>query len=109
GDAFINDNYGNLIEDKNKGFRGVTYNHLNLPKKIDFGGDKDITYLYNALGQKLQKRVRTTSTTTYTDYQSGVQYENEVLKFFATAEGYVNVNGVRFKDRKSTRLNSSHV
>jgi len=48
------------------------------------------------LGQKLQKRVRTTSTTTYTDYQSGFQYENEGLKFFATAEGYVNVNAGRF-------------
>src|SRR5690606_8684970 len=48
------------------------------------------------MGQKLQKRVRTTSTTTYTDYQSGFHYENYGLKFFATAEGYVNVNGVRF-------------
>src|SRR5690606_34491610 len=48
------------------------------------------------MGQKLQKRVRTSSATTVTDYQSGFHYENYGLKFFATAEGYVNVNGVRF-------------
>src|SRR5690606_23645864 len=48
------------------------------------------------MGQKLQKRVRTTSTTTYTDYQSGFHYENYGLTFFATAEGYVNVSAGRF-------------
>jgi len=30
------------------------------------------------------------------NYQGVFHYENGILKFFATAEGYVNVNGVRF-------------
>src|SRR5690606_25764270 len=96
GDAFISDKYGNLIEDKHKGFRGATYNHLNLPKKMTFGSNKHITYLYNALGQKLQKKVTDNTTTITTDYQGGFHYENEVLKFFATAGGYVNVSAGRY-------------
>src|SRR5690606_35899439 len=36
-DDFEYDDYGNLIQDRNKGITEVTYNHLNLPKKITFG------------------------------------------------------------------------
>src|SRR5690554_8183933 len=82
GDAFIYDNYGNLIEDKNKGITSITYNHLNLPKKVVFGNGNDIIYLYNALGQKLLKQVTDNTTTITTDYQSGFHYENYGLKFF---------------------------
>src|SRR5690606_11500589 len=95
-DEYGYDKYGNMIRDDNKDITSITYNHLNLPKKVVFGNGNDITYLYNALGQKLQKRVRTSSATTVTDYQSGFHYENYGLRFFATAVGYVNVNGVRF-------------
>src|SRR5690606_4087069 len=91
GDAFIYDNYGNLTQDKNKGITAITYNHLNLPKKIEFGGNRHIVYIYNALGQKNRKTVTNGSTVTRTDYQSGFHYENEVLRFFATSEGYTNV------------------
>jgi RHS repeat-associated protein len=88
GDAFDYDDYGNLVEDKNKDITSIAYNHLNLPKKIELGGNRHIVYLYNALGQKVRKTVTNGSTVTRTDYQSGFHYENEVLKFFATAEGY---------------------
>src|SRR5690554_4995507 len=47
-------------------------------------------YLYNALGQKLEKKVTNGSTIITTDYQGGFQYEDEVLRFFATSEGYVS-------------------
>lgn len=42
---FEYDGYGNLTVDRNKGIVEITYNHLNLPKKIVFETG-EITYLY---------------------------------------------------------------
>ncbi|PKP24734.1 MAG: hypothetical protein CVU03_10985, partial [Bacteroidetes bacterium HGW-Bacteroidetes-2] len=57
--TFVNDfeydTYGNLIIDRNKGITEISYNHLNLPKKITFGTQGTMTYLYDATGQKLKK------------------------------------------------------
>ena len=72
GDAFDYDDYGNLVEDKNKDITSIAYNHLNLPKKIELGGNRHIVYLYNALGQKVRKTVTNGSTVTRTDYQRSV-------------------------------------
>lgn len=87
------DIFGNTIKDLNKRIPQITYNHLNLPKEITFDGTptQKINYLYNALGQKVEKKVTQAATITTTDYQSGFQYENKVLRFFSTAEGYVNI------------------
>ena len=57
---------GNMITDQNKGIKNgtnaaITYNHLNLPTKIMMTGGV-ITYVYNALGQKISKTVNTTNT-----------------------------------------------
>lgn len=80
---------GNMTEDKNKGIESIVYNHLNLPVEIVFPTGK-ITYLYNAVGQKLRKTVEETGITTNTEYLSGFQYKNAILQFFPHAEGYVN-------------------
>jgi RHS repeat-associated protein len=71
---------------------------LNLPFIIYFAGDNKITYLYNASGQKVGKKVTQGNTITTTDYLSGFQYKNEVLQFFPHAEGYVNAtqNGTSY-------------
>src|SRR5690606_28507515 len=90
GDAFDYDDYGNLIEDKNKGITAITYNHLNLPKKIEFGSTDGITYLYNANGQKIKKTVVNSPSVSTVNYQGAFHYENDSLRFIATAEGYVN-------------------
>ena len=45
-------------------------------------------YLYDALGQKVRKVITDNPQITTTDYQGIFHYENEVLNFFATAEGY---------------------
>ncbi|WP_374175088.1 DUF6443 domain-containing protein [Flavobacterium tructae] len=82
---------GNMLTDANKGITtNIVYNHLNLPTKIILPTG-NITYLYNAAGQKLQKTVTITSpaSVTTTDYLDGYQYKNAILKFFPTAEGYV--------------------
>jgi RHS repeat-associated protein len=89
---FSYDNNGNMTADNNKGIGSIIYNHLNLPIKINFGVKGEITYLYNATGQKLQKFVKdaVSSTNTTTDYLSGFQYLNTTLQFFPHAEGYVH-------------------
>ena len=89
---FSYDNNGNMTADNNKGIGSIIYNHLNLPIKINFGAKGEITYLYNATGQKVQKFVKdmVSNTNTTTDYLSGFQYLNNTLQFFPHAEGYMH-------------------
>lgn len=102
GDDYTYDSNGNLQTDQNKNITAITYNHLNLPLKVTFGTTGNITYIYNAVGQKVQKTVTviTPASTTITNYLGGFQYQglNGVtpsLQFFPTAEGYVkNASGV---------------
>ncbi len=84
------DDNGNMTSDLNKNITQITYNHLNLPVKITFGGTgvKTIEYLYDAAGVKLSKTVTVGSNAHTTDYLGGFQYYDEHLDFFATAEGY---------------------
>jgi len=94
-DDYSYDDFGNLITDKNKNITEITYNHLNLPKKITFGTTGSIEYIYNTAGQKLEKIVTEGTVTTTTNYLAGYQYKDNVLEFFPTAEGYVkNTAGV---------------
>ncbi|SEP23491.1 RHS repeat-associated core domain-containing protein [Flavobacterium sp. CF108] len=89
-DDYSYDANGNMTKDNNKNITTIGYNHLNLPIKITFATTGNIAYLYNAAGQKLQKIVSETSKPVVTtDYLGGYQYDNAVLKFFPTAEGYV--------------------
>lgn len=93
-DDYDYDAFGNLIKDANKEIDSIIYNHLNLPIAVLFyGRDRKITYIYNALGQKVQKYVVYSSiTSSITNYMNGgFQYTNNVLKFFPHAEGYINV------------------
>ena len=80
----------------NKEISRIIYNHLNLPVEINFSNGK-ITYLYNAVGQKVKKVVNNTAETIKTDYLAGFQHHNDILKHFPHAEGYVNVINNNFK------------
>jgi RHS repeat-associated protein len=100
-DDYAYDSNGNMTRDQNKEIVEIIYNHLNLPTKITFAGNRNITYLYTATGQKLQKSVTDYNlfagmpTFSVTDYRGGYQYNNAPssgvggLQFFPTAEGYV--------------------
>jgi RHS repeat-associated protein len=109
------DDNGNLKKDLNKdmgtaGADGIVYNHLNLPYRITArqpNGDVKgtITYIYDAAGNKLEKRVVENTTgpagvmTSRTLYQSGAVYESKAdqdintpdytdkLQFIGTEEG----------------------
>jgi RHS repeat-associated protein len=83
---------GNMKTDSNKGITSITYNHLNLPTQITIAGGT-INYVYDANGVKLKKTINSTSPT---EYVSGFQYDNSVLKFFSTTEGYANNNSGTF-------------
>jgi RHS repeat-associated protein len=97
-DDYSYDFNGNMSKDDNKGITRIVYNHLNLPTKITFGTIGIVEYLYNATGQKVQKKVTQGSTINTTDYLTGgFQYKDKILQFFPHAEGYVSntvVSGV---------------
>ena len=97
-DDYMYDLNGNMISDANKSITSITYNHLNLPLKITFASAGNILYIYNAQGQKVQKIVNRAGTAAVTtDYLGGYQYENSTLKFFPTAEGYVEPSSGSYK------------
>ena len=98
-DDYTYDLNGNFKTDANKKITTIIYNHLNLPIKITFEKTGNIVYIYNALGQKLEKIVTQNTTVsstnlTNTNYLGGYQYLKPnsgtwALQFFPTAEGYV--------------------
>ncbi|MEN1784649.1 MAG: DUF6443 domain-containing protein, partial [Bacteroidota bacterium] len=96
---------GSLVMDRNKGIGtptqdGITYNHLNLPTlvAVDNGTDVgNISYVYDALGTKLQKTVTEGANTTTTSYATGYVYKNGNLEFFPHSEGYVTPKGSGYR------------
>ncbi|MBF04855.1 MAG: type IV secretion protein Rhs [Flavobacterium sp.] len=92
GNDYLYDDNGNMIKDDNKGITNIVYNHLNLPTSILFGANK-IDYIYNAIGQKVAKKVTENSTVVTTYYLAGgFQYINTLLKLFPHPEGYVDAS-----------------
>jgi RHS repeat-associated protein len=89
-DDYSYDGAGNLTSDANKALTSITYNRFNLPAQITFTGtNRSYQFVYDGGGTLLRKMVTDGPNTTTTDYISGVQYENNVIDFFAHPEGYV--------------------
>ncbi|MFY0604496.1 MAG: hypothetical protein JXQ93_11130, partial [Flavobacteriaceae bacterium] len=117
GNDYTYDVNGNMIKDLNKqsSSGGITYNHLNLPTRVDITSGKFIEYVYDATGVKLEKKVREYSSLTTTQYAGNFIYEDNKLQFFNHAEGYVkhsSTNGYeyvyQYKDMwNNTRLSYS--
>ncbi|MCT4070796.1 hypothetical protein HZP86_16340, partial [Elizabethkingia anophelis] len=77
---------GNMVNHLDKGISNIAYNYLNLPSSITASiGNTD--YVYRADGTKVRKVFGGKST----DYLDGFQYENGVLQFVPTSEGYYDV------------------
>ena len=90
------DDSGNLKKDNSKDIVEIKYNHLNLVTEVLWLNGSSITFVYDATGKKVQKKVSKTNpgsnpVPVRTDYLNGFQYKNGSLQFFPTAEGYVNV------------------
>lgn len=98
---------GNLISDINKNISSIVYNHLNQPAEVTIKSDDGlsnrgiITYVYDALGNKLEKRIvdytnnqQSGKSITYFD---SYMYEDNKLQSFAHEEGrvrYIPADGV---------------
>ncbi|WP_350291583.1 DUF6443 domain-containing protein [uncultured Croceitalea sp.] len=84
------DQNGNMTSDANKGITAITYNHLNLPKSVTFDNSstKNIEYIYDAIGTKLEKKVNDNGTLTNTLYAGNFIYQGNDLRSFNHSEGY---------------------
>jgi RHS repeat-associated protein len=92
---------GNITVDQNPGAGAIQYNYLNEPSVITVSNTDGsikgtITYIYDAEGKKLEKRVVENPTTanpsgisTTTTYIGGFEYKNNTLEFFAHEEGRI--------------------
>ncbi|MBO9675256.1 MAG: RHS repeat-associated core domain-containing protein [Sphingobacteriaceae bacterium] len=89
--GFTNSSYGydangNLTSDSQKDIT-LGYNFLNLPQTVT--GSQNLTYTYNAAGEKLQKQAGGTTT----NYIDGIQYTNNSIDFIQTEEGLARRSG----------------
>lgn len=83
---------GNLKQDNNKQLTINRYNHLNLPDSITIVGKGNITYVYDAAGNKLRKKVTDITgagRVTTTDYMDNFVFENDTLEFISHEEGRI--------------------
>ncbi|MBW8687908.1 DUF6443 domain-containing protein [Chitinophaga rhizophila] len=84
---------GNMIADLNKRISSITYNHLNLPSVITMAGKGTITYLYDAMGNKLSKTVvdniGSVAKTTVIDYDGIFVYKRDSLELINHEEGRI--------------------
>ena len=88
-----------MLTDTNKGITNINYNHLNLPESVSINGNGNsgtISYIYDATGVKLEKKVTEGGTNTFTYYAGNYIYEGNALKFFSQPEGYVEPDGSAF-------------
>ena len=74
------------------------HNHLNLPIKFDFGSNNTIELLYDGLGNKLRKTVKTSGTVTLTqDYLDGIELKNNTVEAVYNEEGRAFNNSGTFR------------
>ncbi len=88
-EEYTYDNNGNLLTDANKSITSISYTYLNKPSVITVQGKGSITYVYDALGNRLQKRVNdfVAQTTETWDYIGSFVYKNNVLQYVLNEEG----------------------
>ncbi len=102
---------GNMTSDTNKGITNIAYNYLNLPNKVIFNFQdpdsstqpKGIKYVYDALGNKLEKKIYETNpinfnvVVTTINYDGSYVYKNNQLQHFGHDQGYVSKNGSNYE------------
>ncbi|MFV0586715.1 DUF6443 domain-containing protein [Bacteroides reticulotermitis] len=91
------DKNGNLTKDLNKGINNISYNFLNLPRRISFSGvnKPETEYVYSASGAKLSA-IHRSSTEKRTDYIGNMIYENGSLKRILVDGGYIESGQYHF-------------
>ncbi|MFO7934972.1 MAG: RHS repeat-associated core domain-containing protein, partial [Bacteroidales bacterium] len=98
GTEYTYDSNGNMLTDDNKGISSITYNFLNLPESIDFGGGDKIRYTYDATGTRWKTVIDDNgSATDSTGYMGGFVYHNNTLSFVHTATGRMVPEGSDYR------------
>ena len=88
GDDYDYDVNGNLTQDLNKDITNIEYNFLNLPTLVEWGDGKSIEWVYDAMGQKLQKIVDDgADNITVKNYIGNSEYADGNLEAIYHAEG----------------------
>jgi RHS repeat-associated protein len=82
------DQNGNVLTDANKSLTFVYDELVNKTKKVT-KGTQSVNYLYDANGNKLQKKVTGGATTVTTDYISTATYIDNSLNFVNHSEGRI--------------------
>ncbi|SES20296.1 DUF6443 domain-containing protein [Pedobacter rhizosphaerae] len=86
--SYVYNENGNLISDGPNG-NSISYNYLNLPQQVS--GNQNVTYTYDATGNKLKKVSSSTGTT---DYVGGIVYHGSgIIDFIQTEEGIARNSG----------------
>lgn len=88
-EEYTYDDNGNLLFDANKGITLITYNYLNKPTVITVPGKGTIKYVYDALGNRLQKKVfdEQSQISTTWDYIGNFIYKDNILQYITNEEG----------------------
>ncbi|HTF16569.1 MAG TPA: Ig-like domain-containing protein, partial [Chryseolinea sp.] len=94
GTDYLYDWNGNMTADLNKGISSITYNHLNLPARVEKNTGEYVKYYYDATGGKLSQEVYNASDELQkkSDYLGEYFYENDTLRFVNHEEGRVVIN-----------------
>jgi RHS repeat-associated protein len=91
GNDYTYDPNGNMTMDYNKGITSISYNYLNLPNVVTINSQRQITYTYDAAGNKLQKSVLDSGKTRNYYYAGDYVYRsgtvNDTLEFISHPEG----------------------
>lgn len=112
--GYIYDANGNLIKHRDRKIT-MEYNHLNLPKYINFSANNDrITFTYDAAGNLLKKESydKSANTTDTRDYVAGIEYYNGVIESIMHEQGrvyYTNGANPRYEYTISDHLGNARV
>jgi len=79
-EEFAYDSNGNVTKEPTKGIDSIYWNHLNLPRKIEFSNGGIIDFTYDADGNQLRKEVKQGSSVLEDRYYiGGAEYKDSQL------------------------------
>ncbi|WP_447768535.1 DUF6443 domain-containing protein [Sphingobacterium faecium] len=91
--AYTYDGNGNATKDRTGML--FSYNYLNLPQSASKTGTS-VTYLYDAIGTKLQKKSTVGTINSSRDYIDGIEYNGTVIDIIHNSVGYALKSGTNY-------------
>jgi len=111
---YLYDANGNLTNHRDRKIT-MTYNHLNLPTRINFTSSRRIDFTYDATGALLNKKAYNHVTNVVEedrDYVAGIEFNNDVIESIGHSEGrvfYTNGANPRYEYTISDHLGNARV